>query len=103
MLKIMTSAVPALILSLAAFSAGAAQLPASLMDKDNPGQEYWCKGDTSGNVQYVRRVHLDCDGDALLVSVDQVGPACHTGLRSCFDTAQVVVAGPTADAAGEDA
>lgn len=66
-------------------------------------QEYWCKGDTSGNVQYVRRVHLDCDGDALLVSVDQVGPACHTGLRSCFDTAQVVVAGPTADAAGEDA
>ena len=44
MLKIMTSAVPALILSLAAFSAGAAQLPASLMDKDNPGQEYWCQG-----------------------------------------------------------
>lgn len=41
MLKMMTSAVPALILSLAAYSAGAAQLPASLMDKDNPGQEYW--------------------------------------------------------------
>lgn len=47
MLKIMTSAVPALILSLAAFSAGAAQLPASLMDKDNPGQEYWCQETTS--------------------------------------------------------
>lgn len=41
MLKILTSTVPALILSLAAFSAGAAQLPVSLMDKGNPGQEYW--------------------------------------------------------------
>lgn len=45
MLKMMTSAVPALILLLAAFIVGAAQLPASLMDKDNPGQEYWCQGD----------------------------------------------------------
>ena len=48
-------------------------------------QEYWRKGDTSGNVQHVREVRLDCDGDALLVMVDQVGAACHTGDRSCFD------------------
>ncbi len=48
-------------------------------------QEYWRKGDTSGHVQYVKGVSLDCDGDALLVEVDQVGAACHTGARSCFD------------------
>jgi phosphoribosyl-AMP cyclohydrolase len=48
-------------------------------------QEYWRKGDTSGNVQHVRSVALDCDGDALLVRVHQVGPACHTGTRSCFE------------------
>jgi len=48
-------------------------------------QDYWRKGDTSGHVQHVREVRLDCDGDALLVVVDQVGPACHTGNRSCFD------------------
>jgi len=47
--------------------------------------EYWRKGDTSGHVQYVRSVALDCDGDALLVRVDQVGAACHTGARTCFD------------------
>lgn len=47
-------------------------------------QEYWRKGDTSGNVQRVRSVALDCDGDALLVRVEQVGPACHTGARTCF-------------------
>ncbi|KAB7788241.1 phosphoribosyl-AMP cyclohydrolase [Bifidobacterium cebidarum] len=47
-------------------------------------QEYWRKGDTSGHVQYVKSVSLDCDGDALLVEVDQVGAACHTGKRSCF-------------------
>ncbi len=47
-------------------------------------QEYWRKGDTSGNVQWVRSVSIDCDGDALLVEVDQVGPACHTGARTCF-------------------
>jgi phosphoribosyl-AMP cyclohydrolase len=47
--------------------------------------EYWRKGDTSGHVQHVREVRLDCDGDALLVLVDQVGAACHTGARSCFD------------------
>ena len=48
-------------------------------------QEYWRKGDTSGHVQYVKGVSLDCDGDALLVEVDQVGAACHTGTRSCFE------------------
>lgn len=48
-------------------------------------QEYWRKGDTSGHAQHVRAVSLDCDGDALLVEVDQVGAACHTGARSCFD------------------
>ena len=48
-------------------------------------QEYWRKGDTSGNAQYVKAVSLDCDGDALLVEVDQVGAACHTGARTCFD------------------
>ncbi len=47
--------------------------------------EYWRKGDTSGHVQHVRSVALDCDGDALLVRVDQVGAACHTGTRTCFD------------------
>ncbi|MEB7504069.1 phosphoribosyl-AMP cyclohydrolase [Arthrobacter koreensis] len=48
-------------------------------------QEYWRKGDTSGHVQYVKSVSLDCDGDALLVQVDQVGAACHTGTRTCFE------------------
>ena len=47
--------------------------------------EYWRKGDTSGHVQNVRSVALDCDGDALLVRVEQVGAACHTGDRTCFD------------------
>jgi phosphoribosyl-AMP cyclohydrolase len=48
-------------------------------------QEFWCKGETSGNRQYVRAVRYDCDGDVLLVTVDQEGEgACHTGNRSCF-------------------
>lgn len=47
--------------------------------------EYWRKGDTSGHTQHVKSVALDCDGDALLVRVDQVGAACHTGERTCFD------------------
>ena len=47
--------------------------------------DYWRKGDTSGHAQFVRAVALDCDGDALLVSVEQVGAACHTGDHSCFD------------------
>ena len=49
-------------------------------------QEYWVKGDTSGSLQWVRSVALDCDGDAVLVRVDQAGSgACHTGDRTCFD------------------
>ena len=47
-------------------------------------QELWNKGATSGNVQSVRRVLVDCDADTLLVLVDSPGPACHTGHRSCF-------------------
>ena len=48
-------------------------------------QEYWVKGETSGNLQFVKSVALDCDADAILVKVDQVGAACHTGDRTCFD------------------
>jgi phosphoribosyl-AMP cyclohydrolase len=48
--------------------------------------EYWRKGDTSGHIQTVREVRLDCDGDALLLLVDQTGAACHTGARTCFET-----------------
>jgi len=46
---------------------------------------YWVKGETSGNTQAVREVRLDCDGDTLLIVVDQTGPACHTGTATCFD------------------
>ena len=48
-------------------------------------QEYWRKGDTSGNIQLVRGAALDCDDDTLLVTVDQHGAACHTGAHACFD------------------
>lgn len=48
-------------------------------------QQYWVKGETSGHVQHVREVRLDCDGDTLLIVVDQTGPACHTGAATCFD------------------
>jgi len=48
-------------------------------------EEYWVKGETSGHVQWVKEVRLDCDGDTLLVKVDQEGVACHTGARTCFD------------------
>ncbi len=48
-------------------------------------QEYWCKGETSGDRQYVREAHYDCDGDTLLFVVEQEGRgACHTGEYSCF-------------------
>ena len=55
-------------------------------------QEYWRKGDTSGHVQLVRRVQLDCDGDCVLVRAEQVGAACHTGTRTCFDAGGDLVA-----------
>lgn len=48
-------------------------------------QEFWRKGDSSGNRQFVRGAALDCDGDTILVTVDQHGPACHTGAQACFD------------------
>ena len=47
-------------------------------------QEYWVKGETSGNLQDVREIRVDCDGDTLLLLVDQHGAACHTGARTCF-------------------
>lgn len=47
--------------------------------------EYWVKGETSGHTQHVREVRLDCDGDTLLLVVDQAGGACHTGYATCFD------------------
>jgi phosphoribosyl-AMP cyclohydrolase len=47
-------------------------------------QEFWHKGATSGNVQRVTEMRVDCDGDTLLVQVDPAGPACHTGAVSCF-------------------
>ena len=55
-------------------------------------QELWVKGETSGHRQWVKEVRLDCDGDTLLVTVDQEGPACHTGDRTCFD-ADVLLGG----------
>jgi phosphoribosyl-AMP cyclohydrolase len=59
-------------------------------------EEYWVKGETSGHRQWVRDVRLDCDGDAVLVLVDQEGPACHTGERSCFHRALPAVEGRAA-------
>ena len=47
-------------------------------------QALWHKGATSGNVQRVREVHVDCDADTILLKVDPAGPACHTGEYSCF-------------------
>ncbi|MFC4119607.1 phosphoribosyl-AMP cyclohydrolase [Nonomuraea zeae] len=47
--------------------------------------KFWVKGETSGHVQHVKSVALDCDGDTILLKVDQTGAACHTGDRTCFD------------------
>ena len=55
-------------------------------------QEYWVKGETSGHAQHVKSVALDCDGDSILVRVDQVGAACHTGDRTCFQAGALAVA-----------
>jgi len=48
-------------------------------------QEFWRKGDSSGNIQLVKGAALDCDADTILVTVEQHGPACHTGAHACFD------------------
>ncbi|WP_027753664.1 phosphoribosyl-AMP cyclohydrolase [Streptomyces synnematoformans] len=55
--------------------------------------EYWVKGETSGHVQHVKSVALDCDADTVLVRVDQTGPACHTGSRTCFEGRELTVGG----------
>lgn len=47
-------------------------------------KEYWVKGETSGHFQFIKEIYYDCDADALLIKVRQVGSACHTGNRSCF-------------------
>jgi len=56
--------------------------------------EQWHKGETSGNVQLVRALRLDCDGDALLALVEPAGPACHTGERSCFHRGELEPGAP---------
>lgn len=48
--------------------------------------EYWVKGETSGHTQEVTGVKLDCDGDTILMTVNQTGAACHTGTHTCFDS-----------------
>ena len=58
-------------------------------------QQYWVKGETSGNTQHVREVRIDCDGDTLLVLVDQTDGACHTGDRTCFDAGLISTPVPT--------
>ena len=47
-------------------------------------QKFWMKGETSGHTQSVKDVAYDCDGDTLLIQVEQIGAACHEGFRSCF-------------------
>ena len=61
-------------------------------------EEYWVKGATSGNRQDVRDLRADCDGDTLLLVVDQHGPACHTGAATCFDASATA----TTDAANTE-
>jgi phosphoribosyl-AMP cyclohydrolase len=54
-------------------------------------QRQWIKGETSGHTQRVREVRVDCDGDTVLILVEQSGPACHNGNRSCFDTSRTEI------------
>lgn len=53
-------------------------------------KSYWVKGETSGHLQHVKSVRLDCDGDTVLLLVDQQGAACHTGDRCCFDARELM-------------
>jgi phosphoribosyl-AMP cyclohydrolase len=64
-------------------------------------REYWTKGDTSGNVQVLKSAALDCDGDAVLLRVDQAGGACHTGDRTCFDAGGLPLGAVAAGSTGE--
>ncbi|MFC7402476.1 phosphoribosyl-AMP cyclohydrolase [Citricoccus sp. GCM10030269] len=64
-------------------------------------QEYWRKGDTSGHIQEVVSVSLDCDGDTLLIEVDQTGAACHTGTRTCFEGRMLPLARPASTESAE--
>lgn len=62
--------------------------------------EYWVKGATSGHTQHVHSVRLDCDGDTVLLEVDQTGAACHTGAHTCFD--DTILMAPGDQPAGDD-
>ncbi len=55
--------------------------------------ELWHKGATSGNTQRILKIELDCDSDALLILVEEAGPACHTGEESCFDVETLFISG----------
>ncbi len=63
-------------------------------------QKFWIKGETSGNIQVVKELFVDCDQDCLLVKVEQTGAACHEGYRSCFFR-QVTDSGDTLEIIGE--
>lgn len=63
---------------------------------------HWVKGETSGHTQYVHEARLDCDGDTVLLVVDQTGPACHTGSPTCFD-GDVLLNTPTEQASTDSA
>jgi phosphoribosyl-ATP pyrophosphohydrolase/phosphoribosyl-AMP cyclohydrolase len=62
-------------------------------------ERLWRKGETSGNVLRLRDLAVDCDGDALLIAADPIGPTCHRGTRSCFDALDAPAAAPTPAAA----
>jgi phosphoribosyl-AMP cyclohydrolase len=63
-------------------------------------QQHWVKGETSGHRQDVREVRLDCDGDTVLLIVDQTGPACHIGTTTCFDEGRLAVVAPATEDEG---